>query len=492
MQLGLKLAEALISVKVTHRRGNTDEYGCFHSLRIGSTRSHPTVQKLSKRLDKNLKITRAKHCHDAAQVYTRKVWSAWGFCFRETLIDRSFRVPAVRGRQAIGTCPRFGSDNNNKRGPGMLRHARAWPAGLSLLLLSSAASADWTVNMRKGVTDISHSVFDLHMTIFWICVAIGVLVFGVMLWSMVMHRKSRGAVPATFHENLSVEIAWTVIPLVILVGMAIPATKTLIEIYDAEEAEIDIMITGYQWRWQYRYMGEDVSFFSNMATPREAIANSADKGENYLLEVDEPMVIPVDTKVRFLITAADVIHSWWVPDLAVKKDAIPGFINEAATRVEEVGTYRGQCTELCGREHAFMPVVVEVVSKEDYATWLAEKKELAAREAELREKDWTLEELAERGERIYSSACASCHQPSGEGIPPMFPALKGSDIATTNIPAHIDIVVNGKPGTAMAAYGTQLSEVDIAAVITYERNAWGNDTGEMVTPLQILEFKEGQ
>ena len=374
----------------------------------------------------------------------------------------------------------------------MLRHASAWPAGLSLLLLSSAASADWTVNMRRGVTDISPSVFDLHMTIFWICVAIGVLVFGVMLWSMVMHRKSRGVVPAKFHENLSVEIAWTVIPLVILVGMAIPATKTLIEIYDAEEAEIDIMITGYQWRWQYRYMGEDVSFFSNMATPREAIANSSDKGENYLLEVDEPMVIPVDTKVRFLITAADVIHSWWVPDLAVKKDAIPGFINEAATRVAETGTYRGQCTELCGRDHGFMPVVVEVVSQEDYATWLAEKKELAAREAELRDKDWTLEELMERGEGIYSSACASCHQPGGEGIPPMFPALKGSDIAINNIPAHIDIVVNGKPGTAMAAYGKQLSEVDIAAVITYERNAWGNDTGEMVTPLQILEFKEGQ
>ncbi|WP_304640030.1 cytochrome c oxidase subunit II [Pseudomonas sp.] len=373
-----------------------------------------------------------------------------------------------------------------------MRRANAWLGGLSCLFLSSTASAEWTYNMTRGVTEVSRNVFNLHMTIFWICVVIGVIVFGVMFWSMFMHRKSRGAVPAKFHENLSVEVLWTVIPLLILVGMAVPATRVLIDIYDAEDADIDIMITGYQWRWQYSYLGEDVSFFSTMSTSRDAITNSAPKGENYLLEVDEHLVIPVGQKVRFLITAADVIHSWWVPALAVKKDAIPGFVNEAWTRVDEPGIYRGQCTELCGRDHAFMPVVVEAVTQEEYAAWLAEKKELAAREAELRDKDWTLAELMERGQRVYSSACASCHQPGGEGIPPMFPSLKGTDMVLNDIPGHINIVVNGKPGTAMGAFGRQLSEVDLAAVITYERNAWGNDTGDVVTPLDILEFKEAQ
>lgn len=374
----------------------------------------------------------------------------------------------------------------------MLRQASAWLSGLFLLALSGTVSAGWAFNMREGVTDISRSVFDLHMLIFWICVVIGVIVFGIMFWSMFMHRKSRGAVPAKFHENVGVEVLWTVIPLLILVGMAVPATKTLIEIYDAEEADIDILITGYQWRWQYSYLGEDVAFMSNMTTPREEINNLTAKNENYLLEVDEPLVVPVGKKIRFLVTAADVIHSWWVPALAVKKDAIPGFVNEAWTRIEEPGIFRGQCTELCGRDHGFMPVVVEAKSQEDYDIWLAEKKEIAAREAELREKDWTLEELMERGEQVYSRSCSSCHQPGGEGLPPMFPALKGSEIALNDVTAHIDIVVNGKSGTSMAAFGPQLSETDIAAVVTYERNAWDNDTGDIVAPLDILNFKNSQ
>ncbi|KAA0694209.1 cytochrome c oxidase subunit II [Halopseudomonas laoshanensis] len=374
----------------------------------------------------------------------------------------------------------------------MLRQASAWLSGLLLLALSGTVSAGWAFNMREGVTDISRSVFDLHMLIFWICVVIGVIVFGIMFWSMFMHRKSRGAVPAKFHENVGVEVLWTIIPLLILVGMAVPATKTLIEIYDAEEADIDILITGYQWRWQYSYLNEDVAFMSNMVTPREEIDNLSPKNENYLLEVDEPLVVPVGKKIRFLVTAADVIHSWWVPALAVKKDAIPGFVNEAWTRIEEPGIFRGQCTELCGRDHGFMPVVVEAKSQEDYDIWLAEKKETAAREAELREKDWTLEELMERGEQVYSRSCSSCHQPGGEGLPPMFPALKGSEIALNDVAAHIDIVVNGKSGTSMAAFGPQLSETDIAAVVTYERNAWDNDTGDIVAPLDILNFKNSQ
>ncbi|AQZ94021.1 cytochrome c oxidase subunit II [Halopseudomonas phragmitis] len=374
----------------------------------------------------------------------------------------------------------------------MLRPAYAWLAGLSLSALSVSASADWGMNMTRGVTEVSHSIFNLHMTIFWICVVIGIIVFGVMFWSMLMHRKSQGAEPAQFHEHVSIEVLWTVIPLLILIGMAIPATKTLIEIYDTEDADVDVLITGYQWRWQYSYLGEDVTFMSNLTTSRDEIYNRVDKGEHYLLEVDEPLVLPIGKKVRFLITAADVIHAWWVPALAVKKDAIPGFINEAWTRIDEPGTYRGQCAELCGRDHGFMPIVVVAKTEEDYAAWLAEKKEAAALEAELREKEWTLDELMERGQRVYNTACAACHQPNGEGLPPLFPSLKGTDMVLNDIPGHIEVVVKGSPGTAMAAFGNQLSEVDIAAVITYERNAWGNNTGDVVTPLDILEFKQGQ
>lgn len=373
----------------------------------------------------------------------------------------------------------------------MSRHPKLWMS-LGLWLLFGQAHAAWDVNMPTGVTDVSRSVFDLHMAIFWICVVIGVLVFSVMIYSMIAHRRSRRPHSANFHENTKVEVLWTVIPLLILIGMAVPATRTLIHIYDSSESDVDIQITGYQWKWHYKYLGEDVEFFSNLTTPRDQINNLAPKGEHYLLEVDEAMVIPTGAKVRFLITAADVIHSWWVPQLAVKKDAIPGFINESWTRVEEPGIYRGQCTELCGKDHGFMPVVVDVRTPEDYAVWLAEKKAEAAKLAELTSKEWTLEELNERGEQVYRTACVACHQASGEGMPPTFPALKGSQMVTQDIEAHIDIVVNGKPGTSMAAFGKQLSEVDLAAVITYERNAWGNDTGEMVTPKDVLDFKQAE
>lgn len=364
--------------------------------------------------------------------------------------------------------------------------------GFLLWLFSGVAFADWTVNMTPGATEVSRSVFDLHMTIFWVCVVIGILVFGVMFWSMLIHRRSTGQEPAHFHENVRVEILWTVIPLLILLVMAVPATRTLIHIYDTDESELDIQITGYQWKWHYKYLGHDIDFFSNLSTPRAQIENLEPKGEHYLLEVDEPLVIPVGTKVRFLITAADVIHSWAVPALAVKKDAIPGFINESWTRVEEPGIYRGQCTELCGKDHGFMPVVVEVKTREDFDQWLSERKEKALALKELTTKDWTHEELMARGEKAYQTACAACHLPNGEGIPPMFPALKGSAIAKGPIEGHLEIVVNGKPGTAMAAFGKQLSEVDLAAIITYERNAWGNNVGDMVTPLQVLEFKQAQ
>ncbi len=360
------------------------------------------------------------------------------------------------------------------------------------LLLPAWSMADWTLNMTPGVTGTSNEIFSLHMTILWICVAIGVVVFGVMFWSILAHRKSEGHKPAHFHENTAVEVAWTIIPFVILVIMAIPATATLVDMYDTEESDIDIKITGYQWKWRYDYINDDFGFFSNMATSQDEIYNRAAKSEHYLLEVDNPLVIPVGKKVRFLVTANDVIHSWWVPAFGVKKDAIPGFINETWTRVDEPGIYRGQCTELCGRDHGFMPVVVKAVPQAEYDAWVQDQLAAAELERQLTEKEWTLEELIERGERVYATACAACHQANGAGIPPTFPALKGSPVVIEDLPAHLDIVVNGVSGTAMQAFGPQLSEADLAAVISYERNAWGNNTGEMVTPKQVFDYKNQQ
>lgn len=373
----------------------------------------------------------------------------------------------------------------------MTQRPRIW-VGLLLWAVFSQAQASWTVNMAPGATAVSRAVFDLHMITFWICVVIGLVVFGAMFWSMLVHRRSTGQQPAHFHESTTVEILWTLIPLVILVVIAIPATKTLIKIYDTTESELDIQITGYQWKWHYKYLGQDVEFFSNLATPQSQIHNQEPKSENYLLEVDNPLVVPAGTKVRFLITGADVIHSWWVPAFAVKKDAIPGFVNEAWTRIDKPGIYRGQCTELCGKDHGFMPIVVEAKSKEDFAKWLAERKAEALQLKELTSKEWTREELIARGEKTYQTTCAACHQAEGQGLPPMFPALKGSKIATGPKADHLNRVFNGKPGTAMAAFGKQLSEVDIAAVITYERNAWGNAMNDMVTPKDVLALKQAQ
>jgi cytochrome c oxidase subunit 2 len=364
-----------------------------------------------------------------------------------------------------------------------------------LALASTGVLAAWDLNMMEGVTAISRETYRLHMLIFFICVAISVVVYGVLLYSIIKYRKSKGAVPSKFHHNTAIEVVWTAIPFVILIGIAIPSTRVLTQIYDASESEIDILVTGYQWRWQYQYLsdeGEDVSFFSNLTTPDEQIYNLAEKGENYLLEVDEPLVIPVNTKVRFLLTAADVIHSWWVPEFAVKKDAIPGFINESWVIAEQTGTYRGQCTELCGQDHGFMPVVVRVVEQDEYDAWFAEKQAAAAAIAELAGQDFTVDQLVEMGQTVYNTYCVACHQPNGQGLPPAFPALTGSPIATGPIEGHADVVLNGTPGTAMAAYRNQLNPVDLAAVITFERNRLGNSTGDMITPVEILQLLQAQ
>ncbi|ADT69881.1 MULTISPECIES: cytochrome c oxidase subunit II [Pseudoalteromonas] len=360
---------------------------------------------------------------------------------------------------------------------------------LILFVFSQNVLANSQYNMRKGVTDISNNVYQLHMTIFLICCVIGVIVFAIMFWALIHHRKSKGAVPAQFHESTKVEILWTAIPFVILIVMAIPATKTLIAMEDASKADLTIKITGSQWKWHYEYMGEDVEFYSMLATPQNEITNLADKNPNYLLEVDKPLVLPINQKVRFLMTSDDVIHSWWVPDFAVKKDANPGFINETWTNINEVGTYRGQCAELCGKDHGFMPVVVEAKTEEDFKTWLAEakqaKQKAAAADAALLDQVVPKEELMALGEQVYMASCAACHQPTGLGLPGVFPALKGSPIVIGDIKGHIDILLHGKPGTAMQSFAKQLSIKQIAAVITYKRNAWGNDTGDVIQPSEI-------
>lgn len=349
----------------------------------------------------------------------------------------------------------------------------------------------WGLNMTEGVTAVSREIYDLHMLIFWICVWIGIVVFGIMFYSMIMHRKSSGAVPSKFHESTAVELAWTLIPALILVLMAIPATSSLIKIYDSSEADINIKIVGYQWKWQYEYLGDDVSFFSNLTTPQDEIYGRAPKGEHYLLEVDEPLVIPINKKVRFLITANDVLHAWWVPALAVKRDAIPGFVNDAWTIVEEPGIYRGQCAELCGKAHGFMPIVVHAMEEVDYQNWLAGKKEEAAELKAAMSQTFTMDELYARGEKVYQANCVACHGVNGQGG--LGPSLVGTGITTGPIDAHINVMVNGVAGNAvMPVFGNQLNNIDLASVITFKRNAWGNNMGDQLQPVDILTFKKNQ
>ncbi|MDG1254863.1 MAG: cytochrome c oxidase subunit II [Glaciecola sp.] len=352
------------------------------------------------------------------------------------------------------------------------------------------------LNLRSGVTDISSQVYDLHMLMFMVCVGIAVVVFGVMFISMFLHRKSRGAKPANFHESVKVEIAWTVVPFIILILMAFPAAKTLIAMEDTSEADMTVLVTGSQWKWHYKYMDSDVEFYSTLATQQEQIRNKFAKGENYLLEVDRPLVIPTGQKVRFLITSDDVIHSWWVPDFAIKKDANPGFINEAWTNVNEPGVYRGQCAELCGKDHGFMPIVVIAKTPQEYEEWKAEKiaaiETAKAEENRLLAMNMSMDDLMTSGQKVYLAKCAACHMPNGEGLPGVFPAIKGSAVALKDRTGHIDILLNGRTGTAMQAFSKQLTLSEIAAVITYQRNAWGNNTGDIVQASEVHTYANGK
>jgi len=362
------------------------------------------------------------------------------------------------------------------------------------LLASGVACAERAYNLQAPVTPIASQIFDLHLLITGICAVIFVIVFSVMFYSIFAHRKSKGHAAAQFHENTTVEVIWTVIPFLILLVMAFPATKTILAMKDASVPDITVKVTGFQWKWQYDYLDHGFSFVSNLATPYTQIHNIDPKGEHYLLDVDQPMVVPTGKKVRVLITAGDVIHSWWVPAFGVKQDAIPGFVRDSWFKADTPGIYRGQCAELCGKEHGFMPVVVEVKTPEAYAEWVEVQKKKAAAGAEDPNKVWELKDLVARGEKVYTANCVACHQANGKGVPPAFPPLDGSKVATGPVAAHLDTVLNGvvKNGqpTAMVPWKNTLSNTDIAAVVTYERNAWGNHTGDAVQPSQVAAAKK--
>jgi|TARA_B110000003_G_scaffold175497_1_gene175016 cytochrome c oxidase subunit II len=369
---------------------------------------------------------------------------------------------------------------------------------LALILFTPlTALADWGLNMTQGVTPISKEIYDMHMLTLWVVTVIGILVFGVMFWSIFHHRKSKGAKASKFSHSTTVEIIWTIVPTAIIIALAIPATKLLIKMDDTSEAKITIKATGIQWKWKYDYLDEDITLYSSLDAKSQEVAQR-DSGqnpmeyENYLLDVDEPLVVPVNTKLRILTTAEDVIHAWWVPELGWKRDAIPGFINDNWAIIEEPGTYRGNCTEICGKGHGYMPIVVKAVSMEDYEAWIEDRKALKLAALESQNKTLTMDESMAEGEKVYKKQCLMCHQANGQGVPGAFPALAGSEIALKkeNTLEHLYRIIYGK--NLMPKFGDQLSDVEIATVTTYERNAWGNNTGDLIQPKEVAEARKNQ
>jgi cytochrome c oxidase subunit 2 len=352
--------------------------------------------------------------------------------------------------------------------------------------MPALARAEYGLNLHAPATGLAQNIYDLHTLILWICFAIFVVVFVPMFIALLRHRKSAGHTPAKFHDNLAVEIVWTIVPVLILLGMAWPATSLVVSMKDTSKEDLTIKVTGHQWKWEYEYLGDEIRYMSNSSTPKEQIDGAQPKGENYLLEVDRPLVVPAGKKVRLVLTSSDVIHAWWIPAFGVKQDAIPGFIRDTWFKAETPGTYRGQCAELCGVGHGFMPAVVEVVPPEQFAAWKDEQKTQLAAAAASAGKTYDLAELKTIGEKVYAANCTACHQANGVGVPGAFPSLVGSPIVTGDKAGHIDMVLNGKAGTAMAAFGKQLSDLDLAAVITYERNSWDNKTGDVVQPADVV------
>ncbi|MDA9221973.1 cytochrome c oxidase subunit II [Methylophilaceae bacterium] len=361
---------------------------------------------------------------------------------------------------------------------------------LALVTLPLSVFAEWGLNMTQGVTPISQKVYDMHMVSLWVVTIIGIVVFGIMFWSIFHHRKSRGVKPAKFSHSTTVEIIWTAIPLLIIIGLAIPATKLLIEMDDTSDTALTVKAVGYQWKWKYEYLEDDLTIYSNLDEKSVELSQRVDsvnpmEHSDYLLDVDEPLVLPTNTRIRILTTANDVIHAWWVPDLGWKRDAIPGFINDNWTLINEPGTYRGQCAEICGKGHGYMPIVVKAVSMDEYKTWVAEKKQEQVAAAEASSKEMSMDELMTKGEAVYKANCLACHQANGEGVTGVFPAVAGSQLATKpeNLQAHITQIIYGK--NLMPAFGEQLNDGDIASVVTYTRNAFGNDTGDVVQAADI-------
>ena len=384
---------------------------------------------------------------------------------------------------------------------------------LGLALTASSAMAapaagvdgrpvDNQLNLQMPVTKIAAEVYDLHNLMMIICLVIFVAVFGVMFYSVFKHRKALGHKPATFHESTAVEIAWTIVPFLIVIGMALPATKTVVAMKDTSNADLTIKVTGMQWKWGYDYLkgeGEGISFLSTLTTPRSqvgapGVAPTEKRSDTYLMEVDNEVVVPVNKKVRLVLTANDVIHAWWIPAFAVKQDAIPGFVRDTWFKAEKIGVYRGQCAELCGKEHAFMPIVVRVVSDADYTAWVEGKKKEMAALADDPSKVWTIDELKTKGEKIYTANCAVCHQANGKGVPGSFAALDGSPIVNGPKAEQVKVLLNGlksgKFAAEMPAF-KQLSDSDIASVITYTRNSWSNKAAEnIVQPAEVLAARK--
>lgn len=352
------------------------------------------------------------------------------------------------------------------------------------------AAAEYALNLPAPATDIAREIYDLHTLVLWICAGILVVVFVPMGIALLRHRKSAGHAAHRFHDNFRLEVAWTIVPVLILVGMAWPATKTVLAMKDTAAADLTIKVTGSQWKWEYEYPDDGIRFVSALSTPPAEIGNTQPKNPNYLLEVDRPLVVPTGRKVRIILLASDVIHAWWVPALGVKQDAVPGFVRDAWFRIDAPGTYRGQCAELCGVGHAFMPIVVEALPPERFDAWKAEQRALAEAAAAAAGRSYTLADLVARGEQVYLTHCAACHQASGAGLPGAFPKLDGSPLVRGPAAAHLERVFNGKPGTAMAAFGKQLSDLDLAAVVNYERNAWSNKDGEPVQPSQVAALRK--
>jgi cytochrome c oxidase subunit 2 len=355
--------------------------------------------------------------------------------------------------------------------------------GMALSSIGSTVQAAYGLNLKAPVTEIAGQIYDLHMLIVYICLGIFVVVFSIMFYSLYKHRKSVGHKAAQFHEHHTLEIIWTIIPALILLAIAFPATKTIFAMKDTAAADMSVKVTGHQWKWEYDYLDKDVKFISTLATTEDQINGKAEKSENYLLEVDNPMVVPTGKKVRLILTASDVIHAWWVPEFGVKQDAIPGFIKEVWFKVEKEGTYRGQCAELCGKAHGFMPIVVEAVSEDKYNEWIVAKQEAAKTANAGADKEWTKDDLVTNGKVVYEKNCAVCHQASGAGLPPAFPAITGGKVTTGPIADHLALVLNGK--NVMPSWKALLNDVEIASVIAYERNGLGNSVGDFVQPAQV-------